>query len=108
MDLHRQSGEMLFSTMTTIAMSLSKLITTLSNVQSQLKIEKMSSFAKDNKLKFFEDIIVKIGCDPQDYKEIEEILKKKDIEIITLKKQLKLPSIEDPQTKEMTENEQQR
>ena len=58
MDLHRQSGEMLFSTMTTAAMSLSKLRTTLSNVQSQLKIENLSSLSKDNKLKYLEDIII--------------------------------------------------
>lgn len=32
MDMHMQSGEMLFSTMTTTSMSLSKLRTALSNV----------------------------------------------------------------------------
>ena len=57
--------------MTTTTMSLSKLRTTLSNVQSQLKIENLPSFSKDNKLKSLEDIIIKIGYDPQDYKAIE-------------------------------------
>lgn len=71
MDLHRQSSEMLFSTMTTTAMSLSKLKTALSNVQSQLKIQNLSSFSKDNKLKSLEYIIIKIGYDPQDCKAIE-------------------------------------
>lgn len=64
MDLHRKSCEMLFSTMITTSMSLSKLRTTFSNVQSQLKIEKLSSLSKDNKLKSLEDIIIKIGYDP--------------------------------------------
>lgn len=64
MDLHRQSSEMLFSTMTTTTMSLSKLRTSLSNVQSRLKIEKLSSLSKDNRLKSLEDIIIKIGYDP--------------------------------------------
>ncbi len=65
--------------MTTTAMSLSKLRTALSNVQSQLNIEKPSSLSKDIKLQSLEDIIVKIGHDPHDYKAIEEIMQKKNI-----------------------------
>lgn len=38
MDMHRKTSEMLFSTMATTTMSLSKLGTTLSNVQSQIKL----------------------------------------------------------------------
>ena len=86
MDLHRQSREMLFSTITTTTMSLSKLRISLSNEHSQLKIENMSSLYKDKKLKSLEDIIIKIGYDPQDCKEIQEILQKKNVEITTLKK----------------------
>lgn len=89
-------------------MSLSKLRTALSNVQSQLKIEKFSYLAKDSMLKSLENLIVKIGYDPKDCKAIEEILKKKNIEIAALKKQLKLPSTEDPKTREMANNEQHR
>jgi len=51
MDIHRQTGEMFFSIMTNTAMSLSKLRTALSNVQSQLKLEKIYSLAKDNIIK---------------------------------------------------------
>ena len=68
----------------------------------------MSSLSKDNKLKSLEDSIIKIGYDPQDYKSIEEILQKKNVEITNLKKQLKLPSTEDTQMKEMAKNEQHR
>jgi len=64
MDLHRKSGEMLFSKMTTTAISLSKLRTSFSNAQSQLKIENLSSLSKDIKLKSLKDIIIKIGYDP--------------------------------------------
>lgn len=60
MDMHRQSGEMLFYTMTTTTMSLSKLKVAFSNVQSQVKIEKFSSLAKDNRLKSLEDLVVKV------------------------------------------------
>ena len=84
MDMHRLSGEMIFSTMTNTSMSLSNLRTSLSNVQSQLKIEKLSSLAKDNKLKYLEDIVVKIGYEPKDCKVVEEILEKKNANIKAL------------------------
>lgn len=99
MDMHIQSGEMFFSTMTTTAMSLSKLKTALSNVQYQLNIENISSLAKDNKLKSLEDLVVNIGYYPKDNKAVEEITKKKNANISALRKQLKLPSIEDPKIK---------
>lgn len=82
--------------MTATAMSLSKLKVALSNVQSQLKIEKLSSLAKEDRLKSLEDLIVKVGYDPKDYKAVEENIKKKNANISTLCKQLKLPSTEDP------------
>lgn len=53
MDLHRQLGEMLFSTMTTTTMSLSKLRTGLSNAQSQLKIENCHLYLKIYQVKIF-------------------------------------------------------
>ena len=52
-------------------MALSKLRTNLSNVQSQLKIEKISSLAKHNKLISLEDIVLKIGYDPKDVRVVE-------------------------------------
>lgn len=76
--------------MTTTAMTLSKLRTVLSNTLSQLMIEKFSSIAKDNKLKTLEELAVKIGYDPKDCKAVEEILKKKDVEIASLRKAIKI------------------
>ena len=96
MDMHRQYGEMLFSTMTTTAMSLSNIRNALSNVQSQLMIENLSSLAKDNKLKSLEYLVVMIGYDPKYCKAVEEILKKENADIAALRQQLKLPSTEDP------------
>lgn len=49
-DLHKQAGEMIYSTLTSSAMETSKLQTSLNNIHSQLKMEKMSSLAKDTKL----------------------------------------------------------
>ena len=66
------------------------------------------SFGKRYQNKSLEDLIIKLGYDPSDVKAIEDIARKKNADIATLRKQLKLPSTEDPQTKEMGEMEKQR
>ena len=48
---------------------------------------------------------MKMGYDDNDFKVVEEILKRKNVEITLLKKQLKIPSTEDPQAKEIKEDE---
>jgi hypothetical protein len=62
-------------------------------------MEKISSLSKDNKIKYLEELVLKIRYDPSNVKEIEEILKKKNSDIASLRKQLKIPTIEDPQGK---------
>jgi len=54
---------------------------------------------KDTKIKALEDMVLKMGYDPSDIKAAEEIVKKKNIEILVLRKQIKLPASEDPMTK---------
>jgi hypothetical protein len=54
MDLHRQTGEMVFSTLANVSTSIAKLHVSLNNFQTQLKLEKISSFAKDNMIKYLE------------------------------------------------------
>jgi len=75
----------------------------LSNAHSPLKMERISSFSKDNRIKSLEDLVVKIGYDPSNTKAAEEVIKKKELDIAALKKQLKLPSTHDPLTKEIEE-----
>jgi len=72
---------------------------TLANTQSQLKLEKVSSLAKDTKIKALKELVLKMGYDPSNIKVAEEIVKKKNVEISALRKQLKLPASEDPMTK---------
>ena len=64
MDMHKKTGEMIFSFVTNTAMSLSKLQVTLAKVQSQLKMEKVSALAKDTRIKTLEDLVMKVGYDP--------------------------------------------
>jgi hypothetical protein len=54
MDLHRQTGEMVFSTLAHASSTTVKLQVSLNNVQSQLKLEKISYFAKENRVKSLE------------------------------------------------------
>jgi hypothetical protein len=105
MDLHKQTGEMISHTLARVATSAARYRTALSNAQTQLKLEKMSSFAKDNKIKTLEELVLKIGYDPVNVKAAEEMIKKKNADIAALRKQLKLPPTEDPQMKEIAERE---
>lgn len=63
---------------------------TLANTQSQLKLEKVSSLAKDTKIQSLENILLRMGYDPSNINVVEELIKKKNVEVAALKKQLKL------------------
>ena len=105
MDMHRQTGEMVFSTLVNASTVAAKLQVSLNNVQTQLKLEKISSFAKDNRIKTLEELVLKIGYDPSNVTAVEEMLKKKNFDIEYLRKKLKLPPTKDAQTKEIAETE---
>ena len=77
MEMHMQTREMISSTLTSTAMSLSKFQVSLANIQSQLNMENISSLAKDTRIKSLEDLVVKIGCDSENVEAVEEILKEK-------------------------------
>jgi hypothetical protein len=51
-----------------------------------LKLEKISSFSKDNRIKTLEELVLKIGYDPLNVKVVEEMLKKKNVDIASLRK----------------------
>jgi hypothetical protein len=108
MDMHKKTGEMVFSTLANASTTSSKLQVSLNNVQNQLKLEKVSYFAKDNRIKSLEELVLKIGYDPSNVKESEEILKKKNVDIESLRKKLKLLAIEDSWAKEMVEMESEK
>jgi ParB-like chromosome segregation protein Spo0J len=105
MDMYRKTGEMIFTTLENTSMIATKLQVSLNNVQSQLKLENISSLAKENKIKSLEELVLKIGYDPSNVKAIEELLKKKNVDIASLRKQLKLSATEDSQEKEIAKSE---
>jgi hypothetical protein len=95
MDLHKHMEEMVFHTLVHASTSVEKLQVSLNNAQMELKMEKISSFAKDNRIKTLEELVLKIGNDPSNVRVAEEMIKKKNEDIAFLRKQLKLPPIED-------------
>ena len=78
MEMHKQTDQMISCTLTNTATHLSKLQVTLANVQSQLNMEKVSSLAKDTRIKSFEELVIKVGYDPSNINVAEEIIRKKN------------------------------
>jgi len=64
-------------------------------------LEKVSTLAKDSKIKSLEDLVLKMGYDPSNINAAKELARKKNVEISALRKQLKLLASEDPTTKEI-------
>jgi hypothetical protein len=105
MDLHKQIKEMVFYMLAHASASIAKLQVSLNNTQTKLKMEKISSFAKDNRIKTLEELVLKIGYDPSNVKAAEEMINKKNFDIASLRKQLNLPPTDDSQAKEIAEKE---
>ena len=100
-ELHKQTGEMVYATLVDRATMAHELKESLKNTNTQLDFERMSSTAKDNRIKTLEDIIVDLGHDPKDPKGVRALMKKKNDDITALKKRLKLPPTEHPQKEEL-------
>jgi ribosomal protein L25 (general stress protein Ctc) len=105
MDLHMKTGEMVFSTLAHASTTASRLQVSLNNIQTQLKLEKISSFFKDNRIKTLEELVLKIEYDPSNVKVVEDMIKKKNANINSLRKQLKLPPTVYSQAKEIVDIE---
>jgi hypothetical protein len=104
-DLHRKIGEMVFSMLAHASTTTSRLQVSLNNIQTQLKLEMISSVSKDNKIKTLEELVLKIGYDPLNVKAVEGMINKKNDDIASLRKQLKPPQTVDLQAKEIAEKE---
>lgn len=98
---HRHNFEMLYSTVVTKAMSATKLKNIVLNMQDQMKLDKASLYAKHLRIKALEDLVLQLGIDPLDVQAAEVLIKKKNDDIAALRKQLKLPQSEHPQTNEI-------
>ena len=87
-----------------------RLEKTLINLQTQMKLDKASLYANNLKIKALEDLVIEVGADPANMEVAKALIKQKNEDIATLRKQLKLPQSENPQEKEIpqqkTENDE--
>ena len=88
-ELHKQTGEMVYATLADKTMLAKRLENSLNNTSAQLELEKASSLAKDNRINSLEDIIIELGHDPKDPKAIQSLLKMRDADLAALRKKLK-------------------
>ena len=100
-ELHKQTGEMVYATLADKTMLAKRLENSLNNIAAQLELEKASSLAKDNRIKSLEDIIIELGHDPKDPKAIQTLLKIRDADLAALRKKVKIPATIHPQTDEV-------
>ena len=84
-----------------------RLQNSLHNTSAQLELEKASSLAKDNRIKSLEEIIIELGHDPKDPKGIQALIKKKEEDIVALRRQLKLPITIHPQTTKVVQQREE-
>jgi len=106
-ELHKQTGEMVYSTLEDKEILAHRLQNSLHNTSAQLELEKASSQAKDNRIKSLEEIIIELGHDPNDPKGVQALMKKKEEDIAALKKQLKLPPTIHLQTIEVAQQKKE-
>lgn len=102
-ELHKQTKEMVYSTLADKTLMAHRLQNSLHNIVDQLELEKASSQTKDNRIKSLEEIIIELGHDPTDPKGIQAFMKKKDEDITTLRRRIKLPATMHSQTTEVAQ-----
>jgi len=106
-ELHKQTGEMVYSTLVDKTLMAHRLQNSLHNTSALLELEKASSQAKDNRIKSLEEIIIELGHDPKDPKAIQDLVRKKDEDITALKRQVKMPATIHPQTREVAQQKEE-
>jgi len=102
-ELHKQTGEMVYSSLADKTFLAHKLQNTLHNTTAQLELEKASSQAQDNRIRSLEYIIIELGHDPSDPKAVQALLKEKEADIAALRKMVKIPATLHPQTEDVAQ-----
>ena len=85
-ELHKPTGEMVYSTLANKAIAAHQHQNSLNSISTQFQLEKASSQAKDTRIKSAEDLVIELGHDPMDVKAAEKLIKKKNDDIVALKK----------------------
>lgn len=65
-EMHKQVGEMIYSTLTGKAIATHQLQNSLNNISAQFQLDKASSQDKDTRIESLEDLVIELGHDPKD------------------------------------------
>lgn len=109
-EFHRSNTEMLYSKIVSKTMKSIRLEKTVLNLQNQMKLDKASLYANNLRIKSLEDIVIEARGHPSNIEGEKVLIKHKNEDIASLRKQLKLTQSEKSQAKEIlqqkTENDE--
>ena len=72
-----------------------------------MKLDKASLYANNLKIKALEDLVIEVGADPANMEVAKALIKQKNEDIASLRKQLKFPPIGNSQAKEILQQKTQ-
>ena len=98
---HKQTNGVLYHDLMRFVLNQNKIENKISRLEKQLKQKKDMSKDWFNQVKSFEEGLITVGVNPQEKQPIKRILEEKEKTIHSLKKKLKFPIIDHPQTEEM-------
>ena len=73
-----------------------------------MSLDKASLHAKDLRIKSLEDLVIQTGVDPSNIQVAQALIKKKNEDIVALRKKLTLPQDEHPQAKEILQQQNEK
>ncbi len=82
-NLHRQTREMIYFSLTSSPSNVSKLHNSLNNTIAKLKTENTSSLEKDIRIKSLDDLVIKLCLDPKNVDASQEIVQIDNISILS-------------------------
>ena len=98
---HRQTSEVLYHDLLQSILSNKKLESEVTKLEQQLKKERAMGKSQKTQYKKLELDLMKVGLKPDSKKIVKNLLEEKDKVITSLKKKLKIPMGDHPQTKEL-------
>lgn len=104
----KQTNEMLYYDLLHMSLNKNKLENKIDRLEKQLKKEKAMSKASQTQVKEYENELIGVGVQPKEKQSVKKLLDEKEKVIKSLKKQLKIPNIDHPQTEELVELQKER
>ena len=105
---HDQTNEMLYYDLLHMSLNKNKFENKVDRLEKQLKKEKVMSRSWQTQVKTYENELIAVGVQPKEKQLVKKLLDEKEKVIKSLKKQLKNPVKDHPQTEELVEFHKER